>query len=123
MAPPHADQLLGDVLREARLAADVSLRELAKQLDLAPSYLSDIENGRRVPAEDVLKRLAEHLGLDFADLMARAGRLGDDAERYLRRHPAAGVLMRRISSARLSDDDLAKLVREADELARRKGKP
>ncbi len=113
---------LGDVLREARVATDVSLRELARRLDIAPSYLSDIENDRRVPAEDVLRAMGEHLGLDFADLMARAGRIGDDAERYLRRHPTAGVLLRRIASAQLSDQQLKELVERADVLAKRKGK-
>lgn len=123
MANQTDPRTLGDVLREARVAADVSLREMAKQLDLAPSYLSDIENDRRIPAEDVLRKMAKHLGLEFADLMALAGRIGDDAERYLRRHPTAGVLLRSISSGRLSDDQLKELVKQSEELAKRKEKP
>lgn len=114
------EKTLGDVIREARTAKG-SQREFAKQLGITPSYMNDIENDRRVPAEDVLGDIARLLGLDFDVLMARAGRLGAAAERYMRRHPTAGVLFRLISQANLPAEDLAKLLRKAEELGRRKG--
>jgi transcriptional regulator with XRE-family HTH domain len=110
---------LGDLVREAR-AKRCSLREFAKRLEITPSYLSDIENDRRIPAEDLLRKIAERLDLDFDDLMARAGRLGDDAERYMRKHPTAGVLFRQISDSNLAEDDLVKLLKKAEELSRKK---
>jgi len=112
---------LGEVLRSARVDAKVSLRDLAKKLDLAPSYLSDIENDRRVPSEDVLERLAAELNLKVDDLMARAGRFGDETERYVKQHPAAGVLFRRISSKRLPDTDLKKLLTTVERMGTKKG--
>src|SRR5579859_2716572 len=105
---------LGDLLRDARVAADLSLRDLAKKLGITPSYISDIENNRRVPSEDVLRQLAETFDLKFDELMALAGRVGDDAERYLRQHPTAGVLFRRISDRRLSEEELKKLVEQVE---------
>jgi transcriptional regulator with XRE-family HTH domain len=119
MANTKGEKSLGEVIRGARVAKG-SLREFAKQLEITPSYMSDIENDRRIPAEDVLKKMAQLLGLDFDDLMARAGRFGDDAERYMRRHPTAGVLFRQISEANLADDDLVKLLKKAEELGRRR---
>jgi PTS system nitrogen regulatory IIA component len=112
---------LGEVLRDARVEAGASLRDLAKKLDIAPSYLSDIENDRRVPAEDVLRSLAEELDLKFDDLMARAGRVGGDAERYMKQHPTAGVLFRRISDKRLADEDLKKLLSTVEKMGTKKG--
>ena len=112
---------LGEVLRSRRVETDVSLRDLAKKLGLAPSYVSDIENDRRVPSEDVLQRLAAELGLRFDDLMARAGRFGDDAERYMKQHPAAGALFRRISDKRLPDEDLKKLLTTVEKMGTKKG--
>lgn len=99
----------GEVIREARVARGWSLRELAKRIDITPSYLSDIENDRRVPAEDVLRALSTELELDFDDLMARSGRLGSDAVRYMSRMPAAGVLFRRLSEENAPQDVLEKL--------------
>lgn len=110
---------MGEFIREARVATG-SLREFAKKLGITPSYMSDIENDRRVPAEDVLRKIADLLKLDFDNLMAMAGRFGDDAERYMRRHPTAGVLLRQISEANLPDDDLVKLLKKAEEMVRKR---
>jgi transcriptional regulator with XRE-family HTH domain len=63
---------LGDRVRDARVKKDLTLRELAKMLDLALSYLSDIENDRRVLSEEVLRGLCGVLDLNFAELMAAA---------------------------------------------------
>jgi transcriptional regulator with XRE-family HTH domain len=112
---------VGDQVRDARVRAGLSLRELAKQLDGAtPSYLSDIENDRRVPSEKVLSSLAQILHLDFDELMAAAGRIGDDTDRYLRRQPTAGVLMRRLSKHNLGPDELESLLKQADRLGQKK---
>jgi transcriptional regulator with XRE-family HTH domain len=119
----NPDETLGEVLREARVKAGTTLRDFAKVLDLAPSYVSDIENDRRIPSEDVLRRLAEELGLRFDDLMARAGRVGGDAERYLKRHPTAGMLFRRISDKRLPDEDLQKLLSTVEKMGTKKRGP
>ncbi|SRR6266568_1487377 len=110
----EANKSLGDVVRAARVVKGLGLRELARRLNKTPSYLSDIENDRRVPAEDMLRDLARLLELDFDDLMARAGRLGDDALRYLTKTPAAGVLMRKLSAANAPTELLEKLTKEVD---------
>lgn len=111
---------LGEVVRDQRVERDLSLRDLAKIISKAPSYLSDIENDRRVPAEEVIRDIAEALELDADDLMARAGRLGAEADRYMRKNPAAGVLMRRISDMKLTEEALWKLLHEADRLGERR---
>lgn len=111
---------LGDRVRSARVAAGWSLRELAKRLHKTPSYLSDIENDRRVPSEETLRDLATILGLDFDELMAAAGRFGEEADRYMREHPTAGVLMRRLSQHNLNRSALEALLKQAEQLAHRK---
>lgn len=111
---------LGDVLREARNKAELSLRALAKKLDITPSYISDIENDRRVPSEDVLHQLADVLKLKFDDLMALAGRVGDRTERYLKQHPQAGVLFRRLEERGVGDDQIQRLIKEVDKMGEKK---
>lgn len=119
MANTQDSKSLGDLIREARTPKG-SLRDFAKKLDITPSYLSDIENDRRIPAEEVLRRIAELLELNFDELMAKAGRFGDDADRYMRKHPTVGVLFRKLSESKAPDDDLAKLLKKAEELARKR---
>lgn len=107
---------LGDEIREARMKAGKRLRPFAEELELAPSYLSDIENDRRVPSEEVMKRIAGKLSLNFDHLMALAGRFGEEAERYIKKNPAAGVLFRRISQGNLREEQLMKLLEVTETL-------
>jgi transcriptional regulator with XRE-family HTH domain len=111
---------LGEVIQNARVATGRSLREFAKALGITPSYQSDIENDRRVPSEEVLKKIADLLSLNYEELMARAGRFGEDAERYLRRHPTAGALFRKLSESNAPEDVLRKMLREAEDFERKK---
>lgn len=113
-------ETLGDRVRAARVAAGWSLRDLAKRLGKTPSYLSDIENDRRVPSEETLLGLSQLLGLDFDDLMAAAGRFGEDTDRYLRRQPTAGVLMRRLSQQNLDKEALETLLKHAERIGQQK---
>src|SRR5579884_1996319 len=96
-----SQQTLGECLRTRRVSKGYGLRKFAAQLEITPSYLSDIETDRRIPSEEVLRSIASLLGLELDELMARAGRLGDEAEKYLRHRPEAGVLFRRISQKNL----------------------
>jgi transcriptional regulator with XRE-family HTH domain len=120
MANTLSNKSLGDVVREARASKGLSLRQLALQLNKTPSYLSDIENDRRIPAEDLLKQIAEVFGLDFDDLMARGGRFGEDTVRYVMKTPAAGSLFRRVTEHNLQEDDLKKLAKFTEKLASKK---
>lgn len=107
---------LGDMINGARVKKQLGLRALARDLDIVPSYLSDIENDRRVPSEAVLRAISERLDLDFDTLMQLAGRLGEDAERYLRRHELAGQLFRRIAKSQLDEKSLREIMKNLDHL-------
>jgi transcriptional regulator with XRE-family HTH domain len=115
-----SNQTLGETVRQARLAKTHSLRHVAKLLDITPSYMSDIENDRRIPSEEVLTSLAQLLAIDFDYLMALAGRFGDHADRYMKKQPVAGVLFRRISQSNLQEDQLRELLRRAEELSKKR---
>jgi DNA-binding XRE family transcriptional regulator len=54
------------VWREHRGLSAVAL---AKAVEISPPYLSQIEHGRRQPSLDVLRRLAQALGVDIDDLV------------------------------------------------------
>lgn len=107
-------------MRDARMDKGLTLRQVAAELDIVPSYLSEIENDRRVPAEEVLRGLTQKLGLDFDEGMARAGRFGEATERYLRRHPDAVSLMRKVSAANFTKEDLQALSQHVEELNKKK---
>lgn len=63
----HADSMaklrvdFGALMRQERTKKGISLRELGKRLDLSPSYLGDVEFGRRSISTSTLERLLEQL--------------------------------------------------------------
>lgn len=105
---------LGSRIRDRRVELGSGLRELARRLDITPSYLSDIENDRRVPAEEVLRTLAKELNLSFDELTGLAGRLDQRTEDYLRRQPTAAVLFRRLRERGFGEADIEKLIENVD---------
>ena len=55
-------ETLGQAIRERRLARDLTLLELAAEVDLSQPFLSQIENGRARPSMTSLYRIAHSLG-------------------------------------------------------------
>lgn len=71
---------IGSRLREARVRAKLGVRELARQLEISASLVSQIELGRVVPSVSTLYMLATALDISmdslFADDAAAAGAIG-----------------------------------------------
>jgi transcriptional regulator with XRE-family HTH domain len=120
MASRSTGKTLGQQIRAARVRADQTLRGLARELELSPSYINDIEYDRRVPSDDVLRQIADRLGLNLDELLAAAGRVGiaKDAEQYIRENPSAGVLFRRVTNGRLPEDQLKRLLDQVERMSR-----
>lgn len=65
---------LGSLLADARRRLGLTLRELEAQVGVSNAYLSQLESGKvREPSPVMLHKLAEVLGLAYADLMEAAG--------------------------------------------------
>jgi transcriptional regulator with XRE-family HTH domain len=64
---------LGDYLKEQRVTAQLSLRQLAEQAGVSNPYLSQIERGLRRPSAEVLQQIAKALRISAEQLYLRAG--------------------------------------------------
>jgi transcriptional regulator with XRE-family HTH domain len=73
---------VGQRLRSAREELGLSLREVARRLDISASALSQIETGKSRPSVKTLYAIVSELGLSMDELFAEGG---DDAQ------PPAGV--------------------------------
>src|SRR3954453_15422678 len=72
---------LGSYLREQRVAAELSLRQLAEQAGVSNPYLSQIERGLRRPSAEVLQALAKALRISAEQDYVQAGiRNPEDAQ-------------------------------------------
>ena len=68
-------ETLGEHLREQRVNAQLSLRQLAEQTGVSNPYLSQIERGLRRPSAEVLQQLAKALRVSAEQLYVHAGLL------------------------------------------------
>jgi transcriptional regulator with XRE-family HTH domain len=76
--PPAARDYpdIGGRLRVARRERHLSIRELAKRLDVSPSLISQIETGRAQPSVSTLYSIAAELNVSLDDLLFIDGRRG-----------------------------------------------
>lgn len=75
---------IGDFIRAQRLAAEVSIRQLAERAGVSNPYLSQIERGLRRPSADVLGQIAKALRLSAEVLYVQAGILEERPESPVR---------------------------------------
>tara|TARA_B110000037_G_C17046203_1_gene475779 strand:+ start:80 stop:1201 length:1122 start_codon:yes stop_codon:yes gene_type:complete len=109
----------GSYIRKLRIENDIGQRELAKKIDIAPSYLNDIEkNKRAAPKNDVLKKLSLILKADLDLLNDLAGNskktLPPDVNDYIEKNPKIISLIRAIKNNNLNDSDLERIESSID---------
>ena len=61
MATNLVNIIFGMKLRQARMEAELTLTEFAQQCELSPSYVTEIEKGRKYPRVDKIMKIAEVL--------------------------------------------------------------
>jgi DNA-binding XRE family transcriptional regulator/quercetin dioxygenase-like cupin family protein len=71
---------LGGQLRRVRQRANLSAREVARQLDVSPSFVSQIETGRSQPSVATLYALAQLLEISIDELFASDTRVDAGAD-------------------------------------------
>lgn len=69
-------QVFGLYLRGLRNSKKMSIRQLALYSGVSNAYLSHVENGKRsIPSPEILKKLSKPLGVEYVELMEKAGYL------------------------------------------------
>src|SRR5947199_7525732 len=67
---PRSDGSVGPRLRERRAQLGLSLRELARRLEVSPSLVSQIETGKIQPSVRTLYAMVSELGVSLDDVFA-----------------------------------------------------
>lgn len=52
-----------NIFRLLRIAQDIKVKDLAKELSVTPAYINAIENGERFPSDRLLRDYANSLGV------------------------------------------------------------
>lgn len=106
------NKVLGDFIREKRDDRDLSLREFAKKLgNISPAHISDIENGRRFPSEELLRKMAPLLQVTVEELQKHDMRPPvDELRKLVERDPTYGIALRKLTESRVTPDALVRFL-------------
>lgn len=115
----------GEYLKRKREEKQISLRELARRLDLSAPYLSDVENNRRGPlTEERLITLVKELHLteeeetEMYDIIGQQrGLLPPDLNPYVSDRPYVNAALRTAKNLEADEEDWQMFI---DELIKRK---
>lgn len=77
---PRASATLGEIIRQQRELAELSVRQFADLAGISNPYLSQIERGLRAPSQQVLEGIAKALSLSSDALYEQAGMKPPGAE-------------------------------------------
>jgi transcriptional regulator with XRE-family HTH domain/SAM-dependent methyltransferase len=89
--PGHLDMEFGAYIRRRREKADLSLRKVAEQVRVNPSYLSRVERGIIPPSEVLIRALAGALGAEAEELLLIAGRVPANWQKAIATAPNRAV--------------------------------
>lgn len=101
----------GEQLRELRLQKGLTLRELCRRANISPSFLSDIELGRRHPSERTSKSISKALETSSASLKSHDPRpVIKEVKRRILSDPKMGVALGRLLESDISPEELIRFV-------------
>lgn len=109
-------QEFGQFIRDSREKLNITLRQLARDVEVSPTYLSQIEQGNFAPpSEEKIKLLAKHLKLDGDQLMAMADKIPSDLKPIFTENPQPVADFLRTAKG-LTPEDWEKLKKTAEKL-------
>ncbi len=117
------EKTFGTFIKEKRLEKGINLRKLATLLNLAPSYISDIENGNRnSPSPDIMEKLIKILELsenernEMYDLSAKnkTNTIAPDISEYVKSNDAVRVALRKAKNLNLGEQEWLKIIEKME---------
>ncbi|OBH26677.1 transcriptional regulator [Mycobacterium sp. E342] len=81
--PPLVREVIGDVLREARMTQGRTLREVSDSARVSLGYLSEVERGRKEPSSELLNAICDALQVPLSSVLIDAGERMAGVERVL----------------------------------------
>lgn len=122
----------GDYILQKRREKEISLRTMAKDLGISVSYLSDLEQGNKMPPnssfdkyKDLIYKIMNYLELDDNDKqlcleyadgdLVKKGHVSNDITNYMEQTPLASVALRKAKELNCSDDVWKEIIEKLQE--------
>ena len=110
----------GSYIRSLRIDSGIGQRELAKKIDISPSYLNDLEkNKRNAPKVELINKFSVLLKADLELLYNLAGNsnksIPPDLSEYIDNNPKIISLIRSLKNRNFNDDEIDTLIKNTDQ--------
>ena len=103
--------MFGHTLRMLRTTAGISLRSLAKEIDVSPAYLSQVELGKlKPPTLNRITKIAETIGIPESFLIEMSRRPNPDTILLLRGHQELNELIKLTYDIGLESRDIFEII-------------
>jgi transcriptional regulator with XRE-family HTH domain len=89
--PPLVREVIGDVLRGARMSQGRTLREVSDSARVSLGYLSEVERGRKEPSSELLNAICAALDVPLSAVLTNAGERMASEERADHKAPTSGA--------------------------------
>ncbi len=110
----NTKERFGEFIRHKREAKGITMREMARQIQVSATFLSKVETEDWKPGEDKLRKIADIIECDAEDLLALAGRVPSELTDIIKEHPHRHEMVALLRTTKgLTAKDMARLVREA----------
>ena len=112
-------ETFGSYIRELRIKQDIGQRELAKKIGVAPSYLNDMEKGKRsAPKNELVKKISITLKADLNYMYDLAGNskqtIASDIEEFIKGNPNVASLIRSFKESKVSNEEIDQFRKKID---------
>ena len=97
-------QELGKELNKLRMSRGLSLAQVSMRVGCNAGYLSDIERGRLMPSDTLIRALASYYSLDENELFERIGRVPLAVREELETSTLLQKTLKEITSSALNPD-------------------
>jgi transcriptional regulator with XRE-family HTH domain len=88
--------MLSEALRLIRVFHDLNQSELAKQIEISKSYLSEIEGGKKEPSLELIKKYSSKFNIPVSSIMFFAENLEAEDSISKQARKAKGVIANKI---------------------------
>ncbi len=109
--------IFGSTLRMLRTTAGITLRTMAKKIQVSPAYLSQIEMGKLPPPTfNRIEKIARVIGIPLASLLEMSERINPEILALLQSHPELARLIQFSVEIGLDSNDVQEIMKALGEL-------
>lgn len=106
------DYAIGDLIAKLRTKSGLSIAKLAARVGVNAAYFAQVEQGTRIPSDEMIRNLAEYFKLDENMLFEMVGKVPLAAREELENQTLLQNVLKEITKIKISEQEKQDIYRE-----------